>query len=357
MMSWMHGKHYVKFGAGIPHMNRRAFDDNTNALGTFTYGPTLASDGVTVLQSALQNYAANLPSGYSINYGETHFIYHQQEMGAFLQDQFKVNARFSITPGLRYDWQNFLATRRLGFSPRVSFGWVLDPALQARPSRRRRRLLRPLRLRPAARPRSATPAATPPPLRHPLVRSRNPARRRLHTHLKLRKRPRIPGRPRRARAQRHASLTNCSTGSPSNANSARKPPPPSASTPCAKSAPSAPSTSTPPRRSPVTPCAPIPPYGRYRQMQPAGFLEGSGLDVSYRGRLNKYFTGLGRYTWSHYESNTGGIGLFPQNQYAPNDEWANASFDRRQRLGMYAMFHPESVLNLSAGIFANPAQP
>jgi hypothetical protein len=92
-------------------------------------------------------------------------------------------------------------------------------------------------------------------------------------------------------------------------------------------------------------------------MQPAGLWEGDGMDVSYRGRLNKYFTGFGRYTWSHFESNTGGIGWFPQNQYAPNDEWSNAGFDRRNRLGMYAMFHPESVFNLSAGIFANSGTP
>ena len=55
-----------------------------------------------------------------------HFVYHQQEAGAFIQDQYKFNPRFSITPGLRYDWLNFLATKRLGFSPRVSFAWVLD---------------------------------------------------------------------------------------------------------------------------------------------------------------------------------------------------------------------------------------
>ncbi len=127
MVTWTHGRHMVKAGIGIPHIDRRAFDDNTNALGTYTFGPTLAADGVTVLQTALQNYAANLPSGFSQNTGDVHFIYHQQEMGAFIQDQFKINARFSITPGLRYDWQNFLATRRLGFSPRVSFAWVLDP--------------------------------------------------------------------------------------------------------------------------------------------------------------------------------------------------------------------------------------
>ena len=79
-----------------------------------------------MLQTSFQNYAANLPSAYSQNTGDVHFIYHQQEMGGFVQDQFKANAHFSITPGLRYDWQNFLAGRKLGFSPRVSFAWVLD---------------------------------------------------------------------------------------------------------------------------------------------------------------------------------------------------------------------------------------
>jgi hypothetical protein len=102
---------------------------------------------------------------------------------------------------------------------------------------------------------------------------------------------------------------------------------------------------------------PDPAFSRIREMQPAGFFEGDAMDISYRGRLNKYFTGFGRYTWSHYESNTGGIGWYPQNQYAPNDEWSNAGFDRRHRLGMYAMFDPESIFNLGAGVFANTGTP
>ena len=69
---------------------------------------------------------------------------------------------------------------------------------------------------------------------------------------------------------------------------------------------------------------PNPQYGRIREMEPEGTFEGSGLDISFRGAVNKYFTGFGRYTWSHYESNQEGIGWFPQNQYAPNDEWANS---------------------------------
>jgi hypothetical protein len=92
-------------------------------------------------------------------------------------------------------------------------------------------------------------------------------------------------------------------------------------------------------------------------MQPESTWKGDGMDISYRGRLNKYFTGFGRYSWSHYDSNTGGIGWFPQNQYDPNDEWGRSNWDRRNRLGMYAMFQPESVFNLSAGIFANQGTP
>jgi hypothetical protein len=101
---------------------------------------------------------------------------------------------------------------------------------------------------------------------------------------------------------------------------------------------------------------PNPAFGRIRQMQAAGFMVGNGMDLSYRGRWNKYFTGFGRYTWSHYESNNGGIGWFPQNQLEPN-EWSNSGFDRRHRLGLYGMFQPDKVLNLSAGIFANSGQP
>jgi hypothetical protein len=73
--------------------------------------------------------------------------------------------------------------------------------------------------------------------------------------------------------------------------------------------------------------------------------------------VNKYFTGFARYTWSHYASNTNGIGWFPQNQYAPDDEWARSSWDRRHRLGMYAMVNPKSVYNVAAGIFANTGRP
>jgi len=341
MVTWTHGRHMVKLGAGIPHLGRRAFDDNTNALGTYTFGPTLAADGVTVLQTALQNYANNLPSGFSQNTGDTRFIYHQQEMGAFVQDQFKINSRFSITPGLRYDWQNFLATRRLGFAPRVSFAWVLDaesktivrggggiyydrfgsgPLLDlARYENARRRSVV-LSLNPAQLPASGcvpissclTITAQPPNLAE------------LAPHAKVPYQIQYGLSIERQLGERATGIV--SAYSVRGIGSFRS----------------------------VDINAPTPESGFTER---DGFFEGNGMDISYRGRFNKYFTGFGRYTWSHFESNTNGIGWFPQNQYAPNDEWSNASFDRRHRVGMYAMLHPESVLNLSAGVFANTGRP
>lgn len=353
MVTFTYGRHTVKFGAGIPHIGRRAFDDNTNSLGTYTFGPTLSADG-SVQQTALQNYANNLPSEFSQNTGDVHFIYHQQEMGAFIQDQFKVNDRFSVTPGIRYDWQNFLATKRLGFAPRVSFAWVLDPDSK-------------LVVRGGGGIYYDRFGSGP---LLDLARYENARRRSVQISLK----------PANLPASGCVPVTLCTTITEQPANLAELAP--NAAIPYqiqyglsverqlgekATGIISAYSTrgihefrsvdiNAPTPQSGYTQ-RPNPNFGLIRQMQPDAFFEGSGLDISYRGRLNKYFTGFGRYTWSHYASNTGGIGWFPQNQYAPNDEWANAGFDRRHRVGMYAMVNPKSLYNIAAGVFANSGRP
>jgi outer membrane receptor protein involved in Fe transport len=45
--------------------------------------------------------------------------------GAFVQDQITVGSRFSVTPGLRYDWQNIFVDNN-NFAPRVSAALALD---------------------------------------------------------------------------------------------------------------------------------------------------------------------------------------------------------------------------------------
>ena len=107
----------------------------------------------------------------------------------------------------------------------------------------------------------------------------------------------------------------------------------------------------------ATRCAPIPATAASARCSPQGFYDGDGLDISYRGMWNKHFTGFGRYTWSHYGSNTGGIGWFPENQLDPEEEWSNSGYDRRQRFGMYAIFDQKSLLNMAGGIFSNSGSP
>lgn len=91
---------------------------------SYTFSPAYAADGTTVFTSAIQNEEAGNPSGYSLKQGQSRFAYRQDEVGGWIQDQIKLTPWFSVTPGLRYDWQNFLNSDMNNFSPRVSFAWV-----------------------------------------------------------------------------------------------------------------------------------------------------------------------------------------------------------------------------------------
>ena len=354
MVTWTYGKHTVKAGIGVPHLSRRVLDDNTNALGTYTFAPTLEADGITVKQTALQNYANNLPSGFTQNSGVSRFVYHQQEAGTFVQDQWKINEKFAITPGLRYDWQNFLAQDRLTFSPRVSFAWLVDekskmvvrgggglyydrfggsPLLDlARYQNGLRRSVN-VSLNPATEPGTGCVPVT-------ACVAVNDAPANL---VELAAGAKVPYQIQYGlsveRGFGKSAVGSISTYSVRGVDRFRSV-----------------DINAPTPQSGYT-LRPNPAFGRIRQMQPEGTFEGSGLDISFRGTVNKYFTGFGRYTWSHYESNQEGIAWFPQNQYDPNGEWSNSSFDRRNRLGMYAIFNRESVANLAVGIFANSGAP
>jgi TonB dependent receptor/Carboxypeptidase regulatory-like domain len=360
-VSWTYGHHTVKAGINVPHISRRVFDDNTNALGTYTFAPTLAADGVTVLTSALDNYAANRPSGFTQNTGQIHFVYHQQEAGTFIQDQWKVTDRFSLTPGIRYDWQNFLATDRLSFSPRLSFAWVLDPDSKMVVRGGGGLYYDRFGGGPLLDLARYQPRADGQPLRRSVTVSLNPAAQPATGCYPISS----PGCP--TIGEQPANLTELE---------------PNAKVPyqiqyglsiergIGKSGVASVSAysirgvdrfrsldiNAPTPESDYTE-RPNPEYARIREMQPEGTFWGNGVDISYRGELNKYFTGFGRYTWSRFESNQEGIGWFPQNQYDADNEWANSSWDRRNRLGMYAIFNHESVANLSVGIFANAGQP
>jgi hypothetical protein len=348
MVSWTKGPHTLKFGINLPHLSRRVLEDQTNSAGTYTYGPTYASDG-TLITTAIQNYQAGKPSGFSVQQGQTRFVYDQEEVGGFFQDQIKLTPRFSLTPGLRYDWQNFLGGDTNNFSPRLSFALVLNKEHEmvlrggggiyydrtgsgplADLARYEFAALRLLQVssnqQPLCNPIEdcADLSALPPSLveRAPGLKTPYQINYGLSIDRKVGENGTISigGRVNRGDDLYRSIDIN---------------------------APLAPEYSERPDAD----------ISQLRQIQSEGTQNGSALDINYRGRFNKYFTGFAWYTWSHYGNNTSGISWFPQNQLEPNAEWGPADWEQRQHFGFYGMFNRDHLLNLGVGVFNNTGKP
>lgn len=349
LMTWTLGPHTLKFGFNLPHLSRHVFEDNTDRDGSYTFSPTYAADGTTVVTTAIQNQQAGNPSGYSVKEGQRRFVYNQDEVGGFVQDQIKLTPWFSVTPGLRYDWQNFQENDVNNFSPRVSFAWVWDQA-HAMVLRGGGGLyfdrtgsgpLLDLARYGDAQERLLQVSANQQPLCYPIsdcldVTSFAPSLETLAPGLRtpysiqyglsLERRVgekgtvSIGGRMNRGADQYRSIDVNAPLG-------------------------------------PDYSVRPNSEYSQIRQIQSEGTQVGSALDVNYRGRFNKRFTGFAWYTWSHYANNTDGFWFFPENQRDPEAEWGPASWQRRNHFGFYGAINPKHLLNLGVGVFANSGSP
>ena len=337
IVSWTRGPHSLKFGINVPHFSRRVLDDRTNSAGTYTF-------------ASLADYQNNNPSGYSAAQGATRFIYHQQEVGGFIQDQIKVNARLSLTPALRYDWQNFLARDRNNFSPRLSFAYVLDPSSKtvmrggggiyydrigggplvdmARYESARRRLVRiSSNQQPLCYP--VTDCVAVDALPASLLQLQPGIRTPYQMHFGLSVERQIGEKATISiggRVNRGADLfRSVDLNAPLPSSNYRQRPNPS--------------------------------IGQLREIQSEGYQKGAALDINYRGRFNRYFTAFAWYSWTHYGNNTDGIYWFPEDQQNPEAEWGRPSFDLGQRFGIFGEINADHPLNLGFGVFANGGHP
>ena len=96
-VSWTKGKHTIKFGVTFEHVN-----DNVNYLsnryGSYTY-PTVTS---FALDYGSTTGAKNW-SGYSQTFGNPLVDYTIKDIGFYLQDQWQVSDRLTVTLGARYE--------------------------------------------------------------------------------------------------------------------------------------------------------------------------------------------------------------------------------------------------------------
>ena len=99
---------------------------------------------------------------------------------------------------------------------------------------------------------------------------------------------------------------------------------------------------------------PDPTIGVLRNIESSGRQAGNSLEVTLRGKVTHYVTGLVQYTLSRTSNNTGGVAWFPANQYDLSGEWSRADFDQRHRLNLLESFSPGKQFTFGVGVQLEP---
>jgi hypothetical protein len=111
IVSYVEGKHELKFGIDVPDISRRGMDDFTNTEGTYTFG-------------SLAAYEAGQPSTYVIQHGQGHLVFLEKILSGFVEDNIRLKSNFSVSLGMRYYWQNYFHDDPNNFAPRAGFAYA-----------------------------------------------------------------------------------------------------------------------------------------------------------------------------------------------------------------------------------------
>jgi hypothetical protein len=322
--SWTAGKHFLKFGVNVPDLSFRGVVNHTNFGSTYFF-------------SSIQDYQAQLPYAFRQQQGNGTVGYWQDEVAGFVQDEFRFRPNLSFSFGLRYNWQNFLQDYKQ-FSPRGAFAYSPDKGRKtvirggagifydrtgANPladlvlyqdGLKSYLLLNPSFPAPLFPGDVLTnhPADTvqfAPGLREPYSIQYS-----LGVERQLAKRTTLAVTYSGSRGYRLFLSRDIN-------------------------APLGPNYSV----------VPNPGVGVLREVESTGRQVGNSLEVTLRGQMTHYATGLIQYTLSHTDNNTGGITWFPANQYDLSSEWSRADFDQRHRLNLLESFNPGKQFTFGVG--------
>ena len=330
-----HTQHQLKFGLQFPNLGRRILEDFTNRQGTYTF-------------ASLAAYQANTPTSFTIQQGQSRFLTHFDQPSAFFLDQIQVTPRLTVTPGIRYDFQNALPNTKDAILPRLSLAYLLDKK-------------RAMVVRTGGGVYMRRVGVN---LGQQLARYQNAAERSLLITTNL----------------CYPDITQCNP-------LAAQPPSlyrdqPNLKAPfqgffgisverqlTAKStvtigyegyrgwhalqavdinAPLPPFTSA---------ARPDPNFAQVLEQRSGGVQHSDSMVVSYRGRISNVYSGFMQYTYGNAAANTEWSTFTPQNQYRPNDEWSRTSFDQRHRLNLIGTFYPDKALNAGFGFYVYSGMP
>jgi hypothetical protein len=321
IVSWNHKRHYVKLGVNIPNLSRRAWEDQSNRVGTFNF-------------SSLTDLGANTPYSFTQQIGVGRTVFWMNEIGAFIQDQIQVRPNLQASIGLRYDWQTYFKSIH-DFAPRFSIAYstadhktVLRAGVGlfydrsgAPPMADLKRyngvILRAFTLLDPGYPNPYPPDTNLDTLPTNLVSEANGTRIPYITNYSVGvERQLMKGL---TAAATYRGTTGIALFRSRDVN------------------------------------APLPPFdqgrpdlnlGVVRQIESEGRQIGNALELTLNGKASHWFSGIVQYSFSHTNNDTGGITWFPANQYSLAGEYSRADFDQRHRLNLLGTINEDHWLNL-----------
>ncbi len=332
ILSWNHGKHFVKGGVNIPDISRRGLSDRTNFGGTFTF-------------STLDDFENNRPFLFSVNQGDGYLAFWQTEFGFFVQDNILVRPNFSIAPGLRYDKQNYLGDRN-NFSPRLSFAFAPDKKRKtvlrggagffydrtgAGPIGDRLRFdgqrLRQVNITDPAYPDPFSSGGTLATLPSSIVRFAPDLRSPYTFQFSM-------------AVERQLAKSLTATATYFNIRGIKLF-----------------------RSRDIN--APLPPFiqrpdpaiGVLRQVESSAHSQTHALELMLRGAISRFFNGTILYNLGRAYNNTGGINARPANNYDLTGEWSRTDFDERQRFNLLGTIKAGEWFNLGLTLALTSGRP
>jgi hypothetical protein len=307
IVSYAGGKHELKFGIDVPDISRRGADDYTNRAGTYTF-------------ASLAKFQTAQPSTYLVQSGQGRAVFLERVISGFVEDNIRLRPNFSFSLGLRYYWQNFFHEDPKNFAPR--FGFAYAPSQNSKTVIRGGagmfydrtgprpiadllhfngvNLLRFIVNNPTypVTPSSLTGIPASVVVLDPRAKMPYTVQYSIGIERQLTKKATLSATYVGSRGvdlfrsiDANAPLSDFST-------------------------------------------RPNPNLGQERTIQPEGYQKSNALELTFRGKASKYFSGQAQYTLNSTRNNTSGITYFPANSYAPNADWARSDNDRRHKFDL-----------------------
>ena len=326
IVTYTGGKHTIKFGVDVPDISRRGYDLNTNQVGTYSF-------------ASLADYLAGQPFSYLVQRGQGHKTFLEKTFAGIFEDNIRLRRNLSVAAGVRYYWQNYFHDVAHDVAPRLSFAFA--------PTEKSKTVIRGgagfffdrtgpspisdiLHFNGVLLKRFILESPTYPVTEAQLTSVPTGV-------VVLDPRQRIP-----YTIQYGVGIErqlNTSSSVFANYIGARGI---DLFRSVDANAPAFPNYAA----------RPDPGLGQERQLQSEGYLKSNALEIGFRGRPVKFFSGQARYNLGKTYNNTSGITYFPADSHNPDADWSRSDTDQRHKFDMLGAFQAGKWFNFGTALSA-----